>query len=107
MNSFLPYYQGKRVLVTGHTGFKGAWLCRLLLDAGAEVTGYALEPPTQPNLYDLCELHKDIRSFLGDVRDLSYLKQVFDQVRPEIVFHLAAQPIVRDIGTQWALTPPM
>lgn len=96
MKSFLPYYQGKRVLVTGHTGFKGAWLCRILLDAGAEVTGYALEPPTQPNLYDLCELDKDIRSFLGDVRDLSYLKQVFDQVRPEIVFHLAAQPIVRE-----------
>ena len=92
----LSYYRGKRVLVTGHTGFKGAWLCRMLLDAGAEITGYALEPPTRPNLYDLCDLDRDIHSVLGDIRDLSHLQQVFDQIRPEVVFHLAAQPIVRE-----------
>ena len=91
----LSFYQRKRVLVTGHTGFKGSWLCRMLLDAGAEVTGYALEPPTEPNLFSLAGLDKEMRSILGDVRDSERLMRAFDQARPEIVLHLAAQPIVR------------
>lgn len=90
------FYQGKRVLVTGHTGFKGSWLCRILLLAGARVTGYSLQPPTDPALFQIVGLETDMDSVVGDIRDLVHLKQVFDRVRPELVIHLAAQPIVRD-----------
>lgn len=90
------FFKRKRVLVTGHTGFKGSWLCRLLLNCDANVTGYALTPPTDPALFPLCGLEKEIHSVLGDIRDLEGLQRVFQQKRPEIVFHLAAQPIVRD-----------
>ncbi len=90
------FYQGKKVLVTGHTGFKGSWLCRILLLAGAEVTGYALDPPTDPSLYRTVGLEDQLRSVTGDVRDLAHLKEVFADTQPEIVFHLAAQPIVRE-----------
>lgn len=92
----LEFYKGKKVLVTGHTGFKGSWLCRILVGAGAEVTGYALEPPTNPNLFSICGIENQINSVIGDIRDLKHLSKVFDEVQPEIVFHLAAQPIVRD-----------
>lgn len=91
----LSFYKGKRVLVTGHTGFKGAWMCRILIDAGAILTGYSLEPPTEPNLFSLAGIAEKMTSVTGDVRDLKHLKQVFDQAQPEIVLHLAAQPIVR------------
>lgn len=90
------FYRGKKILLTGHTGFKGTWLCAVLLGLGAEVTGYALEPPTNPNLYGLMGMEHRVRSVLGDVRDLERLKQVFDEVCPEIVIHMAAQPIVRE-----------
>ena len=90
------FYKGKRVLVTGHTGFKGAWLCRMLGLAGAQVTGYPLEPPTDPNLFEIAGLEDSMDSVIGDIRDLKHLREVFDRVRPEVVFHLAAQPIVRD-----------
>lgn len=90
----LTFYNGKRVLVTGHTGFKGSWLCKMLVSLGAEVCGYALEPPTQPNLFDMLNL--PIKSVIGDIRDYDKLKGVFDDFKPEIVLHLAAQPIVRD-----------
>ena len=90
------FYKGKRVLVTGHTGFKGAWLCRILTLAGAEVTGYALEAPTDPSLFGIAGLEDTMDSVIGDIRDLEQLKQVFARVQPEIVIHLAAQPIVRD-----------
>ncbi len=93
------FYRGKRVFVTGHTGFKGAWLCKILSNMGAEVTGYALEPPTDPSLYRIAAIDGDVRSVVGDIRDLKGLKAAFDQARPEIVFHLAAQPIVRDSYT--------
>lgn len=92
----LDFYRDKKVLVTGHTGFKGAWLCKILKKAGAEVTGYSLNPPTSPSLFDIAEIEKDINSVIGDVRDYEKLQKVFDETQPEIVFHLAAQPIVRD-----------
>lgn len=90
------FYEGKRVLVTGHTGFKGTWLCRILSLAGAKVTGYALEAPTDPALFSIIEAADMMKSVAGDIRDLGHLKQVFEQAQPELVFHLAAQPIVRD-----------
>lgn len=96
MEDWLTFYRGRRILVTGHTGFKGAWLCSLLLEAGAEVTGYALEPPTRPSLYALAGLESHLCSILGDIRDLPHLQRAFQAARPEIVFHLAAQPIVRE-----------
>lgn len=92
----ISFYKGKRVLVTGHTGFKGSWLCRMLVNAGAIVTGYSLEPPTQPNLFSLAGLTDKMTSVIGDIRDFDKLKQVFADCQPEIVLHLAAQPIVRD-----------
>ncbi len=92
----ISFYKGKRVFVTGHTGFKGAWLCRMLVNAGAIVTGYSLEPPTEPNLFSLAELEDKMTSVIGDIRDKEALKAAFDKARPEIVLHLAAQPIVRD-----------
>lgn len=91
----LSFYKGKRVLVTGHTGFKGAWMCRVLVDAGAILTGYSLEAPTQPNLFALAGVEDNMTSVIGDVRDLAHLMEVFDQTQPELVLHLAAQPIVR------------
>lgn len=92
----LDFFRGKRVFVTGHTGFKGSWLCRILVNAGAVVTGYSLLPPTQPNLFDLAGLKGKMTSIIGDVRDFDSLKKAFDEAQPEIVLHLAAQPIVRD-----------
>ena len=92
----ISFYRGKRVLVTGHTGFKGAWLCAMLKEAGADVTGYALKPPTDPSLFMLSHMDKRVRSTIGDIRDYDSLRAIFHKVRPEIVFHLAAQPIVRD-----------
>ena len=90
------FYKGKKVLITGHTGFKGSWLCKILIDAGAEVTGYSLEPSTTPNLFELCGIKENMTSIIGDIRDLNNLKKIFEKIQPEIVFHLAAQPIVRD-----------
>lgn len=90
------FYRGKRVLVTGHTGFKGTWLCEILLEMGAEVSGYALEPPTVPSLFGLTGMSGRMPSFSGDIRDLEGLRQVFDRTRPEIVIHMAAQPLVRE-----------
>lgn len=90
------FYQGKRVFVTGHTGFKGSWLCRILVDAGAIVTGYALSAPTEPNLFALAGLEGRMTSVIGDIRDMDKLYQAFWEAQPELVLHLAAQPIVRD-----------
>ncbi len=90
------FYQGKRVLVTGHTGFKGTWLCRILTLAGAQVTGYSLEPPTDPAMFTALGLADTMDSVIGDIRDRGRLTEVFMRVQPEIVLHLAAQPIVRD-----------
>lgn len=92
----LGFYKGKKVLVTGHTGFKGTWMCMLLVQAGAQVTGYALEPPTEPSVFTLSGVEDKINSVKGDIRDLAHLQQVFDETQPEVVIHMAAQPIVRE-----------
>lgn len=92
----LSFYKNINVLITGHTGFKGSWLCRILINAGANVTGYSLKPPTEPNLFSLAGLEGKMNSVIGDIRDYEHLKAVFDAYEPEIVLHLAAQPIVRD-----------
>ena len=94
----LNFYNGKRVLLTGHTGFKGMWLSLLLLQAGAEVTGYALDVPTEGGREALERLGilKELRDVRGDVQDFAALNRVFDAAQPDVVFHLAAQPIVRE-----------
>lgn len=92
----ISFYKGKKVFVTGHTGFKGAWLCKMLANVGAIVTGYSLIPPTFPSLFELADIEQDIHSVIGDIRDYKALKAAFDEAQPEIVLHLAAQPIVRD-----------
>ena len=92
----LSFYRGKKVFVTGHTGFKGSWLCKILSDAGAEVTGYSLSPQTEPSLFELAGIERIVHSVIGDISDYESLKKAFDEAQPEIVLHLAAQPIVRD-----------
>ena len=96
LKEVFDFYKGKKVLVTGHTGFKGSWLCRILINAGAVVTGYSLEAPTDPALFKMAGLEEKMNSVIGDIRDLAHLKEVFAEAEPEIVLHLAAQPIVRD-----------
>jgi CDP-glucose 4,6-dehydratase len=90
------FYKGKKVLITGHTGFKGSWLSKMLIGFGAELTGYSLLPPTQPNLFDLSGATGEMHSVIGDIRDLDHLQAVFSDAAPEIVIHMAAQPLVRD-----------
>lgn len=92
----LSFYKNKTVLVTGHTGFKGTWMCRVLALAGARVVGYALEAPTEPSLFALSGVQEDIVSVIGDVRDYGHLLEVFTRYQPEIVIHMAAQPLVRE-----------
>lgn len=89
------FYRGKKVLITGHTGFKGTWLCRMLLMAGAEVTGFSRGSLKSPDFFALSGAKENIRHITGDIRDLDALMKAFDAAKPEIVFHLAAQPIVR------------
>jgi len=89
------FWLNKSVFLTGHTGFKGSWLTLWLQHWGATVTGYSLEPPTEPSLFALAQVATGITSELGDVRDLNHLTQTLQQAQPEIVFHLAAQPLVR------------
>ena len=91
----LDIYKKKKVLITGHTGFKGSWLSIWLKKLGAQVIGYSLEPPSTPNNFEACNLESKITHIHGDVRDLGHLQAVFEKYNPEIVFHLAAQPLVR------------
>ncbi len=88
-------YKGKKILITGHTGFKGSWLSTWLIELGADVIGYSLEPPTQPNLFDSLSLDRKLIHIIGDVRDEEHIFSVFKKYQPEFVFHLAAQPLVR------------
>lgn len=90
------FWKDKKVFITGHTGFKGSWMCRVLLNFGAQVFGYSLPAPTAPNLYSLTGLGNSMSETLADIRDFEKLKTSFDEARPEIVIHMAAQPIVRD-----------
>lgn len=93
--NYFDFYRNKRVLITGHTGFKGSWLSELLLTAGADVTGFALLPETG-GLFEILGLGRRMNSIAGDIRDLEHLRQVFLEAKPEIVLHLAAQPLVRE-----------
>ena len=89
-------YENRKVLITGHTGFKGSWLCILLNKLGADVYGYALEPPTNPSLFVEANIDEFVASYIGDIRNLEYLQEVMNKVKPEIVIHMAAQPLVRE-----------
>ncbi len=89
------FWQGKRVLLTGHTGFKGSWLSLWLQTLGAQVTGYALAPPTNPSLFEAAKVGEGMTSVIGDIRDLAHLNEAFAEHKPEIVIHMAAQSLVR------------
>lgn len=88
-------WKDRRVLVTGHTGFKGSWLSLWLHSMGARTLGYALLPPTNPSLFDIAKVNEGLTSVIGDIRNLALLQSIFSEFRPEIVFHMAAQPLVR------------
>ena len=90
----LSFYNGKKVFITGHTGFKGTWLSRILLAAGADVAGFSL-PPAKPSLFELTQTQSSIRHITGDIRNVDTIKKAVAGFQPEIVFHLAAQPLVR------------
>ncbi len=96
----LNFWQGKKVLVTGHTGFKGSWLSLWLQKKGADLTGYALEPPGEPNVFNLLDLSQQMVSITGDIRDYNHIKDVFIEQQPEMIFHLAAQSLVRKSYSQ-------
>ena len=100
----LDFYRNKKIFLTGHTGFKGTWLCRILLRAGAEVTGYALAPPTTPSLFVQTGTEKDIHSIIADIRNRDDLAGAMRDAKPDVVFHLAAQPIVRRSYREPAVT---
>src|SRR5450759_60784 len=95
MSALAESYRARRVFVTGHTGFKGAWLAEWLGMLGADVTGYALDPPTQPNLFAALDLGARLRHVVADVRDRSRLVAEVQAARPSVIFHLAAQALVR------------
>lgn len=92
---FNNFYKGKNILITGHTGFKGSWLSIWLTKLGANVTGYALNPPTEPSMFELCKINDRINSIIGDMRDRDNLVKIITMTQPEIIFHMAAQPLVR------------
>lgn len=96
MDFDLSFYNGKKVLVTGHTGFKGSWMSVMLVNVGARVIGYSSYSKTETRLFDLCDVKDQITHIKGDIRDLDHLLAVFAKHQPEIVIHMAAQPIVRD-----------
>jgi CDP-glucose 4,6-dehydratase len=90
------FWKGKKVFVTGHTGFKGSWICLWLSKLGAQVTGYALTPPTKPSLFEITKLSAEMTSIIGDIRDAEALQKAIFDSKPEIVIHMAAQPLVRE-----------
>ena len=90
------FYKDKSVFITGHTGFKGSWMCRVLAEMGAKVSGYSLNPPTNPSLFCEAGINKNVKSYIGDIRNYDSLMKAINETEPEIVIHMAAQPIVRD-----------
>ena len=96
MNLDLKFFEGKKVFLTGHTGFKGTWMSRILINAGAILTGYSLAPNTDPDLFSMAGIEDKMTSVIGDIRDLESLWDAFSKAEPEIVIHMAAQPIVRE-----------
>ncbi|MEG1427804.1 MAG: GDP-mannose 4,6-dehydratase, partial [Oscillospiraceae bacterium] len=94
--NFLDFYKGKKVFITGNTGFKGSWMCKLLSMVGAVVKGYALTPPTEENLFEIAGIKNKIISDIGDINDLEKLQKSLWDFAPDIVIHMAAQPIVLD-----------
>jgi CDP-glucose 4,6-dehydratase len=100
----ISFYKNKKILVTGHTGFKGTWLCHILLEAGADIMGYSLAPPTNPSLFEQTGIDKEISSLSADIRDRNKLIKTVVETKPDIVFHLAAQPLVRLSYREPALT---
>ena len=97
MSSLFDFYKGKKIFITGHTGFKGSWMCKVLSLAGAEVTGYSLVPPTNPSLFEAAKIEAELKkSVIGDIRDLSSLEKAMQDAQPDIVVHMAAQPLVRE-----------
>ena len=96
MTNIRKFFKNKPVLITGHTGFKGSWLTQILLNWGADITGIALKPSTDPNLFSLLDIKKHINNYFVDIRDFQKVKEIIFKEKPEIVFHLAAQPLVRD-----------
>ncbi len=92
LTDIMTFYKGKKVFITGHTGFKGSWLCEIMHMAHADVMGYGLMPNTVPSLYELANIDSKVASVIGDIRDYSKLQSVFNEFKPEIVLHLAAQP---------------
>jgi len=88
-------YKNKTVLITGHTGFKGSWLAIWLMKLGANVIGYSLDPIGEESLFKLTELNNKVKDIRADIRDAAKLQAVFEEYQPEIVFHLAAQPLVK------------
>lgn len=95
-NLFYNFYKGRKVFITGHTGFKGSWLCILLYEMGADIYGYALDPPTNPSLFNEAKIDELVTSFIGDIRDYKKLQKVMQKIQPEIVIHMAAQALVRE-----------
>ncbi|WP_282088238.1 CDP-glucose 4,6-dehydratase [Aquimarina algiphila] len=93
---FKGYYKGKKILITGHTGFKGSWMSLILSKLGADVYGYALDPYTKPNLFESAKINELVTSYIGDIRDHSKLFDVVNKIKPDIVIHMAAQPLVRE-----------
>jgi CDP-glucose 4,6-dehydratase len=100
----LDFYKKKKVLITGHTGFKGTWMCHVLLQAGADITGYALEPPAYASLFEQSNTAENIHSIYGDIRDRNLLIKTIQNSKPDIIFHMAAQPLVRRSYKEPALT---
>ena len=99
----IGFFNNKSIFITGHTGFKGAWLCHMLKRAGARVAGYALEP-VSGGVFEAADVHDGMNSVIGDIRDLEALKEAFERAAPEIVFHMAAQPIVLESYVRPAYT---
>ncbi len=95
MNDLKEFFKDKKVLITGHTGFKGSWLTQIMLEFGAKVIGISLEPNTDPSLFKILKLESQIKNYYQDIRKFKKIKAIFENEKPEIVFHLAAQPIVR------------